>query len=106
MSSQSIPRGDLGVRPLSEEKILRMRKGLVEGEPRKTPKGSNRVFASAQTDGTPLLSAAAVELATARCNALRLGFLIGGCVFAFNMVCARDRGGLSLSGSAPSRALG
>ena len=44
-------------------------------------------------------------LATARCKALRLGFLIGGCVFAFNMVCARDRGGLSLSGSAPSRPL-
>jgi len=37
----------------------------------------------------------AVELATARCTALRLGLLIGGCV-VFNMVCVGDLGAVIL----------
>lgn len=87
MSNQSIPRGDLGVRPPSEEKILRMRQGLLGGSsPRKATRGGARSFETAQADGAPLLSAAAVELATAYDNMpeSRVEFVFGHMRVGFN----------------------
>lgn len=86
MSQQPVSRGDIGIRPPAEEKVLRMRQSLVEGRKPPSRRGADKSVELSQVEGAPLLSAAAVELATAYDNMpeSRVEFAFGQMRVGFN----------------------